>query len=127
MALPSLARIPAPPDPILGLAEAYRADSARRKINLTRRVRRRHRHDPVLATVIEAERRLAEAAGTKLYRPIDGEVAYRDAVRALALGADHEAVTSGRARATQTPARHGRPARRRRPAAPDRQRRHTLG
>ena len=26
MALPSLARVPAPPDPILGLAEAFRAD-----------------------------------------------------------------------------------------------------
>ena len=58
---------------------------------------------PVLATVIEAERRLADAAGTKLYRPIDGEVAYRELVRALVLGADHEAVVSGRALATQTP------------------------
>ena len=58
---------------------------------------------PVLPTVIEAERRLADAAGTKLYRPIDGEPAYRELVRALVLGADHEAVTSGRALATQTP------------------------
>ena len=58
---------------------------------------------PVLPTVIEAERRLADAAGTKLYRPIDGEAGYRELVRALVLGADHEAVTSGRALATQTP------------------------
>ena len=57
----------------------------------------------MLPTVIEAERRLAAAAGSKLYRPIDGEIAYRELVRALALGADHEAVTSGRALATQTP------------------------
>ena len=41
---------------------------------------------PVLDTVIEAERRLAAAAGTKLYRPIDGEVAYRELVRALGAG-----------------------------------------
>ena len=58
---------------------------------------------PLLPTVIEAERRLAAAAGTKLYRPIDGEAAYREHVRDLVLGADHEAVTSGRALATQTP------------------------
>jgi aspartate/tyrosine/aromatic aminotransferase len=57
----------------------------------------------VLPSVVEAEHRLADAAGTKLYRPIDGEAAYRELVRALALGADHEAVTSGRALATQTP------------------------
>ena len=104
MALPSLARVPAPPDPILGLAEIYRSDPRPEKINLTSGVFvDESGTTPILATVVEAERRLAQAAATKLYRPIDGEVAYRDAVRALALGADHEAVTSGRALATQTP------------------------
>jgi aspartate/tyrosine/aromatic aminotransferase len=104
VSLPSLARIPAPPDPILGLTEAFRNDPRPGKINLSSGVFvDASGVTPVLATVVEAERRLAEAAGTKLYRPIDGEVAYRDAVRALALGADHEAVASGRALATQTP------------------------
>ena len=104
MSLPSLARIPAPPDPILGLAEAFRNDPREGRINLSSGVFvDATGKTPVLPTVIEAERRLAAAAGTKLYRPIDGDVAYRDAVRALALGADHEAVTSGRALATQTP------------------------
>ncbi len=104
MSLPSLARVPAPPDPILGLAEAFRADTRSGKINLSSGVFVDETgKTPVLATVIEAERRLAAEAGTKLYRPIDGEVAYRDAVRALVLGADHEAVASGRAVATQTP------------------------
>jgi aspartate aminotransferase len=104
MALPSLARVAAPPDPILGLAELFRADPRPNKINLTSGVFvDESGTTPVLQTVIEAERRLAQAAGTKLYRPIDGEVAYRDAVRALALGPGHEAVTSGRALATQTP------------------------
>ena len=104
MSLPSLARVTAPPDPILGLAEAYRNDTRDGKINLSSGVFvDESGTTPVLATVIEAERRLADAAGTKLYRPIDGEVAYRDLVRALVLGADHEAVTSGRALATQTP------------------------
>ena len=104
MSLPSLARIPAPPDPILGLAEAYRADPREGKINLSSGVFvDATGTTPVLDTVIEAERRLATAAGTKLYRPIDGDVAYRSIVRDLVLGADHEAVTSGRALVTQTP------------------------
>ncbi len=104
MSLPSLARVPAPPDPILGLAEAYRNDPRTDKINLSSGVFvDESGKTPVLPTVIEAERRLAAAAGSKLYRPIDGEPAYRDLVRALALGSDHEAVTSGRALATQTP------------------------
>jgi aspartate/tyrosine/aromatic aminotransferase len=104
VSLPSLSRIPAPPDAILGLAEAYRNDPRTDKINLSSGVFVDETGTtPVLPTVIEAERRLAAAAGPKLYRPIDGEVAYRELVRALALGADHEAVTSGRALATQTP------------------------
>ncbi len=104
MSLPSLARIPAPPDPILGLAETYKADTRTGKVNLSSGVFVDDTGTtPVLGTVIEAERRLADAAGTKLYRPIDGEAGYREQVRALVLGADHEAVTSGRALATQTP------------------------
>ena len=35
MSLPSLARIPAPPDPILGLAETYKADTRTGKVNLS--------------------------------------------------------------------------------------------
>jgi aspartate aminotransferase len=104
VSLPSLARVPAPPDPILGLAEAFRDDPRTGKVNLSSGVFVDETgNTPVLPTVIEAERRLAEAAGTKLYRPIDGDQEYRDLVRALVLGADHEAVTSGRALATQTP------------------------
>jgi aspartate/tyrosine/aromatic aminotransferase len=104
VSLPSLARIPAPPDPILGLAEAFRADRREGRINLTAGVFLDETGTtPVLPTVVEAERRLAAAVGSKSYRPIDGEVAYRDLVRGLVLGPDHEAVTSGRALATQTP------------------------
>jgi len=104
VSLPSLARIPAPPDAILGLAEAFRNDTREGRINLSSGVFvDATGKTPVLDTVIEAERRLAAAAGTKLYRPIDGEVAYRELVRDLVLGADHEAVASGRAVATQTP------------------------
>jgi len=104
VSLPSLARVPAPDDPILGLNEAFKNDPRSGKINLSTGVFvDESGRTPVLGTVIEAERALAAAAGTKLYRPIDGEVAYRNLVRDLVLGADHEAVTSGRALATQTP------------------------
>jgi aspartate aminotransferase len=104
VSLPSLARIPAPPDSILGLAEAFKADTREGKINLSSGVFvDASGTTPVLPTVVEAERRLAMESGSKLYRPIDGDVAYRNLVRALALGPDHEAVTSGRALATQTP------------------------
>ncbi len=104
MSLPSLSRIPAPPDSILGLNEAFKKDARAGKISLAAGVFVDETGTtPVLDTVIEAERRLAAAAGTKLYRPIDGEVAYRKLVRDLVLGSDHEAVMSGRALATQTP------------------------
>jgi aspartate/tyrosine/aromatic aminotransferase len=104
VSLPSLTRTPAPPDPILGLADAFRSDPRPGKINLSAGVFIDETGTtPVLDTVVEAERRLAAAAGTKLYRPIDGDPAYREFVRALVLGESHEAVTSGRALATQTP------------------------
>ncbi len=104
MSLPSLSRVAAPPDSILGLAEAFRNDPRPDKVNLSAGVFVDETgKTPMLASVIEAERRLAEAATTKLYLPIDGNAAYRDLVRELALGKDHEAVTSGRALATQTP------------------------
>jgi aspartate/tyrosine/aromatic aminotransferase len=102
--LPSLARVAAPPDSILGLAEAYRADPRPGKINLSSGVFvDATGRTPVLATVLEAERRLLEAAETKLYRPIDGAPGYRDRVRDLALGAAHPAVAEGRVAVAQTP------------------------
>jgi len=104
VSLPSLARVAAPPDPILGLAEAYRNDPRPGKVNLSAGVFVDETGTtPMLATVSEAERRLAQAAATKLYRPIDGEPAYRELVRDLVLGTGHEAAASGRALATQTP------------------------
>jgi aspartate/tyrosine/aromatic aminotransferase len=43
------------------------------------------------------------AGATKLYRPIDGDAAFRDAVRDLVFEAGHEIVTSGRVAVSQTP------------------------
>ena len=121
MSLPSLARIPAPPDSILGLAEAFKTDPRTGKINLSSGVFVDETGTtPVLPTVIEAERRLAAAAGTKLYRPIDGEVAYRELVRALASRRRPRGRDLRAGARDPDAGRHRRPARRGGPAAPDR-------
>ena len=104
MALPSLARVPAPPDPILGLAEAARADTRRGKINLSSGVFVDETGTtPVLLSVVEAERRILAAGRSKLYRPIDGDAAFRDTVRDLVFTPEHEVVRSGRVAVSQTP------------------------
>ncbi len=104
MALPSLSRIPAPPDPILGLAEAFRNDPRPGKISLSSGVFvDESGTTPVLPTVTEAERRILARGATKLYRPIDGDAAYRAAVQAHVFGDGHELATSGRVAVSQTP------------------------
>jgi aspartate/tyrosine/aromatic aminotransferase len=104
VALPSLARVPAPPDAILGLSEAARADTRSGKINLSSGVFVDETGTtPVLASVTEAERRILAAGRSKLYRPIDGEASFRDAVRDLVFTPEHEVVRSGRVAVSQTP------------------------
>jgi len=104
VALPARSLTPAPPDPILGLAETFKADTRPHKVNLSVGV---YVDDsgvtPVIPSVLEAERRLLEKAGSNGYLPIDGRPAYRAAVRDLVFGADHEIVASGRSATAQTP------------------------
>lgn len=104
MALPVASRTPAPPDPILGLAEAFRADPRPVKVNLSSGV---YVDDtgitPVLPSVLEAERRILATETTKLYKPIDGDAAYRAAVRDLVFAPGHEIVASGRSATSHTP------------------------
>ncbi len=104
MALPLRSLTPAPPDPILGLTETFRADTRPEKVNLSVGV---YVDDtgvtPVLPSVLEAERRLLEKAGSKGYLPIDGRPGYKKAVRDLVFGPDHEIVESGRSATAQTP------------------------
>ena len=104
MPLPERALAPAPPDPILGLSEAFRADPRPRKANLAVGVYVDETGStPVLPSVIEAERRMAVRAGSRSYLPIDGRPAYRSAVRDLMFGPGHEVVASGRSVTAQTP------------------------
>lgn len=104
MALPIASRTPAPPDPILGLTEAFRADARPGRINLSSGV---YVDDagvtPVIPSVLEAERRILATETTKQYRPIDGDPAYRFAVRDLVFGPGHEIVASGRSATSHTP------------------------
>ncbi len=95
---------PLPPDPILGLAEAYAADPRPSKISLASGVYVDESGiTPVLATVAEAERRILEAQTTKLYKPIAGDPAYLRPVRDLVFGAGDAAVAARRVETLHTP------------------------
>ncbi|GAA4888747.1 aspartate/tyrosine/aromatic aminotransferase [Tessaracoccus lubricantis] len=87
----------APADPILGLTEAYNADTNPNKVNLGVGVYLDEQGKlPLLECVHIAEQRLAEASKPKAYLPIDGMPAYRDAVRELVFGADSSALADKR-------------------------------
>jgi aromatic-amino-acid transaminase len=87
----------APRDPILGVTEAYVADTNPRKVNLGVGV---YNDDsgklPVLDCVKRAEQVMADKNAPRGYLPIDGIAAYDREVQKLLLGADSPAVTSGR-------------------------------
>jgi aspartate/tyrosine/aromatic aminotransferase len=104
MALPARSLSPAPPDPILGLAEAFRADPRTGKVSLAVGVYVDESGvTPVIPSVLEAERRMLARAASKGYLPIDGRPGYRSSVRDLVFGPDHEIVKSGRSATAQTP------------------------
>ncbi|MFH0794074.1 MAG: amino acid aminotransferase [bacterium] len=94
----------APPDPILGLTEAFKKDPREGKINLGVGV---YLDDsgkvPMLATVREAARRILESGASTTYLPIDGLADYNTRVRELLLGPAHPAIAQGRALTIQTP------------------------
>lgn len=87
----------APRDPILGLNEQYAADSNPQKVNLGVGV---YYDDngklPLLKCVRAAEEDMMKAPSARGYLPIDGIVAYDNAVKGLVFGADSEPVKSGR-------------------------------
>jgi aromatic-amino-acid transaminase len=92
----------APRDPILGLNEQFNADTNPAKVNLGVGV---YFDDngklPLLQCVQAAEKAMMEKPTARGYLPIDGIVAYDNAVKALVFGADSEPVTSGRVATVQ--------------------------
>ncbi|MBK6601094.1 MAG: aspartate/tyrosine/aromatic aminotransferase [Betaproteobacteria bacterium] len=92
----------APRDPILGITEAFVADTNPHKVNLGVGVYcDDHGKVPLLECVKRAERELTAHAAPRGYLPIDGLAAYDKAVQALLFGTDSEIVQSGRALTVQ--------------------------
>jgi aromatic-amino-acid transaminase len=93
----------APKDPILGVTEAYVADTNPKKVNLGVGI---YTDDdgkvPVLKCVRKAEQKLVEAPLQRGYLPIDGIPAYNKATQEALFGADSEPVKSGRVVTVQT-------------------------
>ena len=93
----------APRDPILGITEAFNADTNPSKVNLGVGV---YCDDsgkvPGLECVRRAELKLAESPLAKNYLPIDGMPAYDRAVQQLLFGAESAAVRQGRIVTAQT-------------------------
>jgi aromatic-amino-acid transaminase len=87
----------APRDPIIGLTEAFVADTRPQKVNLGAGV---YIDDngkiPLLRAVREAERARVEAGVPRGYLPIEGLAAYDAAVQKLLFGADSALIASGR-------------------------------
>ncbi len=87
----------APRDPILGLTEAYNADSRPNKVNLGVGVYcDENGKIPLLAAVREAERVRLESAPTRGYLPIEGIAGYNAAVQQLLFGKDAALIAQGR-------------------------------
>ena len=93
----------APRDPILGVTEAFNADTNPNKVNLGVGV---YCDDegkvPVLESVRRAEQKLSETPLSKNYLPIDGLKAYDAAVQELVFGAENEALRARRIVTVQT-------------------------
>lgn len=86
----------APRDPILGLTEAFDADTRTGKVNLGVGV---YKDDngklPLLAAVKAAEEARLETQPARGYQPIDGNPAYNQAVRDLIFGAGSQRASAG--------------------------------
>lgn len=96
--------VAAPADPILGLNDAYNADTRETKVNLGVGV---FRDDfgttPILGSVKIAESRLLDSEVSKGYLSISGLETYGRAVRGLLFGAKSDLIDSGRAVTAQAP------------------------
>jgi aspartate/tyrosine/aromatic aminotransferase len=76
-----------PPDPILGVTIAFRADASASKVDLGVGVYRdSHGHTPIPAAVREAERAVLAAQTTKTYVGPHGNVEFNQRIAELALG-----------------------------------------
>lgn len=92
----------APRDPILGLNEAFNADTRTNKVNLGVGVYCDEQgRIPLLRAVVEAETIRAAQHVSRGYLPIDGIAAYDQAVQKLLFGNDSPLIAAGRVITTQ--------------------------
>ncbi|MHC8285393.1 amino acid aminotransferase [Pseudomonas sp. XS1P51] len=92
----------APRDPILGLNEAFNADTRTNKVNLGVGVYcNEEGRIPLLRAVVEAETIRVAQHASRGYLPIDGIAAYDQAVQKLLFGNDSPLIASGRVLTTQ--------------------------
>ncbi|SDA60104.1 aromatic-amino-acid transaminase [Pseudomonas sp. NFPP33] len=92
----------APRDPILGLNEAFNADTRTTKVNLGVGVYYNEEgRIPLLRAVAEAEKARIEAHAPRGYLPIEGIAAYDKAVQELLFGKDAALIEAGRVITTQ--------------------------
>ncbi|ESQ53983.1 hypothetical protein EUTSA_v10025142mg [Eutrema salsugineum] len=83
----------APPDPILGVSEAFKADTNELKLNLGVGAYRTEELQPyVLNVVKKAENLMLERGDNKEYLPIEGLAAFNKATAELLFGAGHPVI-----------------------------------
>jgi aspartate/tyrosine/aromatic aminotransferase len=94
----------APPDPILGLEEAFKRNPNQAKINLTAGVYRDETgNTPIFRAVKQAEAEILEHENSKTYLGIIGSPEYGRLVQELLFVNDHPVVESGRAVTAHAP------------------------
>ena len=96
--------VAAPPDPILGLTEAFKKDKNASKVNLGVGVYKDAAgQTPILNSVKSAEERLLKSENTKNYLPIDGQPEFDRATVELLFGAGHPVLAAQRTVTAQAP------------------------
>jgi aspartate/tyrosine/aromatic aminotransferase len=96
--------VAAPPDPILGLTEAFKKDKNAKKVNLGVGVYKDAAgQTPILNSVKSAEERLLKSENTKNYLPIDGQPEFDRATVELLFGAGHPVLAAQRTVTAQAP------------------------
>ncbi|XP_023002333.1 aspartate aminotransferase, chloroplastic-like [Cucurbita maxima] len=87
----------APPDPILGVSEAFKADTHGNKLNLgVGAYRTEELHPYVLDVVKKVEKLMLERGDNKEYLPIEGLAAFNKATAELLFGADNAVIKQQR-------------------------------
>ncbi|XP_057525151.1 aspartate aminotransferase, chloroplastic [Amaranthus tricolor] len=93
----------APPDPILGVSEAFKADTDEKKLNLGVGAYRTEELQPyVLSVVKKAENLMLEKGENKEYLPIEGLAAFNKATAELLFGADNAVLKEQRVATVQS-------------------------